>query len=187
MTSTQTISGLGKHTEHICFCSIIIMNWTVANFHYRLSFQSICTPTPPPHSLHSSFIHPTHGVIYTFMTPKHEPVYGESSAAVSPLRILAILSVVTPPVECFFPSPPFIFHDTAGAREKVIRTTARPVSGTERREDFSRSRSRQAGRLSVNLQSNWRLWEGTRRALWRIRDCANSVKAKENSDKRNTI
>lgn len=30
--------------NHICHSSIIIMNWTMANFHYRLSLQSICTP-----------------------------------------------------------------------------------------------------------------------------------------------
>lgn len=57
----------GKITEHICCSSIIIMNWTVANFHYRLSFRSICNP---PMCLHL-----THGVIYTFMTLKHVPVY----------------------------------------------------------------------------------------------------------------
>lgn len=64
----------GKITEHICRSSIIIMNWTVANFHYRLSFRSICSPLPliPRH-----FLHLTHGVIYTFMTLEHEPVYRE--------------------------------------------------------------------------------------------------------------
>lgn len=64
----------GKITEHICRSSIIIMNWTVANFHYRLSFRSICTPFPflPRH-----FLPLTHGVIYTFMTLKYEPVYRE--------------------------------------------------------------------------------------------------------------
>lgn len=37
----------GKITEHICRSSILIINWMVANFHYRLSFQSICKPPHP--------------------------------------------------------------------------------------------------------------------------------------------
>lgn len=44
----------GRITEHICLSSIIIMNWTLANFHYRLSFRSICTP-PPPRSFRGTF------------------------------------------------------------------------------------------------------------------------------------
>ena len=72
--ATLMILGLGKITEHICCSSILIMNWMVANCHYRLSFQSICTPLPfiPRH-----FLYLTHGVIYTFMTLKHKPVYRE--------------------------------------------------------------------------------------------------------------
>lgn len=43
-TSTTTLDNIshtddfraGKIAEHICCSSIIIMNWTVANFHYRL-------------------------------------------------------------------------------------------------------------------------------------------------------
>lgn len=102
---------------------MIIMKWTGASFHYRLSFQSICTPFPFSSPSH------TYGVIYTFMTLRHEPVYREGLLpylSLNPCKSHICKATLAPPAVWGF--PPW-----KGPWSKSPKQQRRPLSGTERK------------------------------------------------------
>lgn len=116
----------------------IVTMWPVASFHYRLSFQSICTALP-------SF-HLTHGVIYTFMTPRPVPVYRWRGV---PAAISHSESQQIPHLNCHFGSSGSVdffcrvcfFHgvDEANYERKTPPQLRRRwlLSGTERTQSLS--------------------------------------------------
>lgn len=116
------------------YSSIITRNWTTANFRYRRSLQSICTPpSPPPHSLHL-----THGDIYTFMIPR--------------------------PVEPLLPYLRLNPGPCPGRSVSSVPAQAqpRPSTGLERKQRLSRTNAQRTRGLSADLQPDWWRWRDRR-------------------------